>query len=466
MGKNADKLKEEVRSLSFRMPMLFVLSGVLIMLIIIPIVYYRFQQRMINQYTRMAQGVTNLMAQVIDAERDDEYLEKKFELPEYIALLRQFQNLKESYPDIIFMHVYRYQEDGGSMIFDLNDPGDGQGMVHELSPAFKPYLDQLRKGAQIPAITEHTKYGYLLSYVRPVFDDKGNYQCHACVSFSMDFLHEQDANFIISIIGILSIAVAVILLIDIELIRWRITGPINRMVHHIKEFRYDTEEDRFHNVQIMEALNITSKDEIQDLYQEFVSVMKESLYYMTNLNRAKNDIQSKENEIGQISAKAFKDVMTGVGNPAAYEKAKECLAKELSDHKTRFAIVMADINNLKYINDTFGHEIGDQYIRGCCAMICGTYKHSPVYRVGGDEFVVILKNEDYASRTLRLTKIREAFVGTYNQKGKEDWERYSASIGMAEALEEDTSVEQVLKRADEAMYEEKMAFKKKYGSYR
>lgn len=469
MVEKTDKLKKEIRSLTFKLPFHFVLSGVLIVLLVIPIVYYRFQQRMISEYTRMAQGVTNLMAGILNVDRMDEYMEKNHELPEYNEILRQFHVLKENYPDVRSMYVYQIMPDGGHVIFDLDGAEQGidePGAVCQLDEAFRSYREELCKGEQIPAVTARTKEGYLLTYFRPVMNRAGEYQCHVCVDFSMDKIHDQDVSFIISILEVLSIAVGLVLLIDINMIRRRVTGPINKMVQHIKGFTYETEADRFLNVQIMEELNISTGDEIEDLYREFMSVMKESLFYRTSLNRAKNDIQNKENQIGQISATAFKDVLTGVGSHAAYDKAIEQLAKEIAEKKAQFAIVMADINNLKYVNDTYGHEMGDRYIRGCSAIICGIYKHSPVYRVGGDEFVVILKNEDYASRLLRLTKIREAFVGAYHQPDKEEWERYSASIGMAEFGPSDESAEQVLKRADKAMYEEKMAFKKKYGSYR
>ncbi|MBP5221546.1 MAG: diguanylate cyclase, partial [Lachnospiraceae bacterium] len=109
---------------------------------------------------------------------------------------------------------------------------------------------------------------------------------------------------------------------------------------------------------------------------------------------------------------------------------------------------------------------GDSYIRGCCSMICNIYKRSPVFRIGGDEFIVVLQNEDYACRLLRLTQMSEMFKGSYTQKDREDWERYSVSAGMAEYTADDKTVEQVQKRADAEMYANKMRFKKKFGSYR
>ncbi len=61
----------------------------------------------------------------------------------------------------------------------------------------------------------------------------------------------------------------------------------------------------------------------------------------------------------------------------------------------RFAVCECDLNNLKIINDTFGHDKGDEYIINCCKTICNIFKHSPVFRIGGDEFVAILNSDDY-----------------------------------------------------------------------
>ncbi len=135
-------------------------------------------------------------------------------------------------------------------------------------------------------------------------------------------------------------------------------------------------------------------------------------------------------------------------------------------YKKDGAHVVFDINNLKYVNDTFGHEQGDNYIVNCCNMIRDIYSHSPMFRLGGDEFVVLLKGEDYADRNELLEIIKRSFINTYEQEDKKLYERYSASMGMAEYTESDNDPEQVLRRADEAMYCYKTEFKKKYGSYR
>ena len=54
-----------------------------------------------------------------------------------------------------------------------------------------------------------------------------------------------------------------------------------------------------------------------------------------------------------------------------------------------FAITILDVNDLKKVNDNEGHKAGDQFIRDACRIICTTFKRSPVFRVGGDEFAVL-----------------------------------------------------------------------------
>ena len=145
-----------------------------------------------------------------------------------------------------------------------------------------------------------------------------------------------------------------------------------------------------------------------------------------------------------------------------------------------FAIVMVDLNNLKHVNDHCGHEAGDTYIKGCCHSICEVFKHSPVFRIGGDEFAVILRGPDFEHRASLTEELKKNFEDSFLQEDKEDWYRYSAAVGMAEAdVAEDGLFEEVGGHVvaegalvevagDESLacLEDKTRFKSKYGSVR
>ena len=124
---------------------------------------------------------------------------------------------------------------------------------------------------------------------------------------------------------------------------------------------------------------------------------------------------------------------------------------------------MVDVNFLKKVNDTYGHKAGDTYIKGCCGIVTDIFDESSIFRIGGDEFVVLLTGEAYKERNERFEKIKRSFASAYGNEELDPWYRYSASAGMSEYTPEDETAEVVFKRADKNMYEAKVKFKKDHG---
>ena len=88
-----------------------------------------------------------------------------------------------------------------------------------------------------------------------------------------------------------------------------------------------------------------------------------------------------------------------------------------------------------------------------------------LYRIGGDEFIVILQKVDYNNRQFIIDKLTKTFDDLYNNTNIDLPYRYSMSIGMA-ISKPDMSVEDVYNLADKQMYNNKVLFKQVYGSYR
>ena len=149
------------------------------------------------------------------------------------------------------------------------------------------------------------------------------------------------------------------------------------------------------------------------------------------------------------------DPLTGVRNKLAYLVQEKTLDAALAENREQqFGIVVCDLNGLKKINDTLGHKAGDDYIRQACRMICDIFQHSSVFRVGGDEFAVILKDRDYAARGALVTTVHDRSAENIRLGGA------VVSAGMAEYRPgEDKSAHDVFARADQLMYEEKKLLK-------
>ena len=163
----------------------------------------------------------------------------------------------------------------------------------------------------------------------------------------------------------------------------------------------------------------------------------------------------REKELGLARERAYRDSLTGVKSKYAFLDAKEQLNKMIALHSSvPFAIVMCDLNGLKETNDTKGHSMGDRLILEASRVICDIFKHSPVFRIGGDEFVAILRGQDYEKREALMRSMCEN-----NRRGKENGAAIIA-CGLSDFDEKtDESVESVFERADQKMYENKKALK-------
>lgn len=151
--------------------------------------------------------------------------------------------------------------------------------------------------------------------------------------------------------------------------------------------------------------------------------------------------------------KANIDALTGVKNKHAYVDVETSLNRSLEEgEKVEFALVVFDVNGLKQVNDTQGHREGDELIKSACAVICGIFKHSPVFRIGGDEFAVIAQGQDYENIEELVDKVALA------NKASAVTDGVIVACGMAKYNSE-RSVSGVFERADSLMYKNKKELK-------
>lgn len=154
------------------------------------------------------------------------------------------------------------------------------------------------------------------------------------------------------------------------------------------------------------------------------------------------------------------DALTHVKNRTAYEARAEKIQERMKKEAgLEYAVAVFDVNNLKRINDNLGHEAGDEYIIDACMMICKIFKKSPVYRIGGDEFAVVLENEDYDSREELMQEVKNA-IEKFQASDLPEQKRVSVAAGMA-VYDRNTDTEyiQVFNRADARMYANKTKMK-------
>ena len=177
--------------------------------------------------------------------------------------------------------------------------------------------------------------------------------------------------------------------------------------------------------------------------------------------RAEKKVLEEEHLVKDLNKKVFVDALTSVRNKGAFTNYVQELQEKLDrSEDTCFAVGIFDCDNLKTINDRYGHDKGDIYIKSASRLICRTFQHSPVFRIGGDEFAVILQNEDYEKRE-ELEKEFRANRRKLCASAAEKWEEPHVAVGIAAydpAI--DSAVADTIHRADQIMYENKSAGKK------
>ena len=163
----------------------------------------------------------------------------------------------------------------------------------------------------------------------------------------------------------------------------------------------------------------------------------------------------KQHELQVVKHQVEIDALTGVKSKHAYVDTEEEIDNKIaSGEMPDFALVVFDLNNLKNVNDTYGHEAGDLYIIAATKFIRSIFVDCEIYRIGGDEFVAILLDENYINRETLLLNFNKTMEMNMKNRG------VVVSSGMSSFVPGiDNTYIQVFNRADKEMYQRKHELK-------
>ncbi len=286
-------------------------------------------------------------------------------------------------------------------------------------------------------LSEQEEEGHLILFVNPdnekiaLADQKLSCGLHLIVSARLKEIYQDRGKMIIQTVLIM-LALMGLLAAIVQAFVKRMVEPIHSLIEASEKIAAGDID----NVQL-EASN--RDDEIGRLSKS----LKVTMTYLKEYLR-------------HVNALAYEDAMTGVRNRTSYlEKVGE-LSDMIAKGKPKFSVIVFDLNNLKQVNDTLGHDYGDKMITEASRLISEVFVGSDLYRIGGDEFVVISEGKVYEERHQRIRLFREKLRERANEE--HEYELVVAG-GMSVFEKGDTSYEDVFRRADKAMYEEKYFLK-------
>ena len=209
------------------------------------------------------------------------------------------------------------------------------------------------------------------------------------------------------------------------------------------------------------------QDQIQEISTKSLATSQKQIYFLLVITSlfaaiifymlrrvAKDKLDEEKENSNAFKSMANTDSLTGIRNKHAYMETEAGLNKSIRERAIdNLALVVCDINGLKYVNDTKGHAAGDELIKAASSLICDLFNHGSVYRTGGDEFVVLLQGKGYDTR--------DEVIAAFNAQVEEHIKTNEVvvSIGYSTLQPGDEQVHDIFERADHMMYERKKELK-------
>ncbi len=390
--------------------------------------------------------ISNTAAAMIDGDTLRDIQAEDLNTPEYQEILKTLTYYQDN---INLKYIYCIRDIGdGNFIFTIDptvvDPGEfGEPIV---------YTDALYKASMGTAAVDKDpyvdKWGRFYSSYSPVFDSNYDVAGIVAVDFSAEWYDRQITNqiLIMILITVTSIVFGVIvILLFAAHFRKRFNllyKELNNLTEGVETLSKELSHDNILDGDEVIETEIPEEDEKLDdigVMEKRISSLKE---YMSA-------------QIRFVRSKTYIDSLTGVKNRTAYLEYVEKLEKNINIGDGGFAVVMLDLNGLKRINDDLGHDKGDMTIKKAAEIIKETFAGEQVFRIGGDEFVVLLKK----SRD-RIDELMSCFdKKCLDANAMDDDTPVAISKGYAVFdTATDKSYQSTFERADHAMYEDKKAY--------
>ena len=359
--------------------------------------------------------------------------------------------------DIEYIYAVK-QIDEDTFIFTVDaDPKDPADFGEEVL-----VTDALRSAARgVPMVDEspaEDEWGNFYSAYCPVMDSKGEIAGIIGIDFDSKWFDDQVYGQTASI-GIITLIAVLAGALIVSFMSRTLTSRFAPITKELSALSDDIDKL---NQEIQSAGNTgaSAEAETPEVKEEpkAMDEIEEISYKVSQMH----DVMRRTLEYMQ--EKANTDGLTGVGNRTAYTEMMERYEAAIQDQSAQFALIVFDVNDLKKINDCYGHNDGDRIIIDAAELLGRIFGKENVYRIGGDEFLGVLEKTDETEMNAKLLELENA-VRTYNENNSDGEGQLSiAAGGSCYQPGIDQSFQEVFVRADESMYQKKIEYHRSNGT--
>ena len=419
-----------------------ILTGVIIFILLLCVVlsvvqYNSYKTMLYSHYKSQITGILRFAELEIDVNDLARCIETGVKTDKYLETQKSLDKIKESLNvHFIYIVVPLNTEPmnnmknviAGATQYEYEYEADEIVQLNELTgDSYSPetarkYLDAYQSG-ELSFFEASSQWGCDFTGLLPLLDAGGKPVAALCVDVDVAEINGKlrnnivEGNILILLLGMLFVGAFYVW------VERKVSDPIEQLEASVVEFASKCRDQKDPEALNIDVPVIRTHNEVETL-ADAVSRMGSAIRdYVQN-------IASTERELERVTLLGNKDNLTGVRNQNAYDTYMAELQSKIAE--------------------------GDQYIQKTCRVICEVFSHSPVFRISGDEFAVVLTGQDYQERNALLRWARTTFRDIEQDETLPLWERCSAAIGVAECEPgTDLTFEGITERVMESMVQEK-----------
>ena len=419
---------------------------------------YQSASAMKSQINARMLDITNTAAAMLDGDvlRDvtpDDRGDTGYET--VITTLREFRE------NIELEYIYCIRDNGNKQFSYGLDPILDNPADFGSPAVYTEALYTASKG--VPAVDETShidKWGAVYSAYSPVFDSMGRVAGIVAVDFDKEWYDGKIFPMIWTTVisagsSLLVAAVIAMILTSKNRSRMRVVNEqLNELANNFDALMKE--------VRNMSGVNVS-----EELYGHYGTEQYDDVDEVESMRMKILALQDELYEqIENVKQQAYIDGMTGVRNKASYLNTEKAINEKIKEGTAAFSVIVFDMNGLKSINDDLGHEYGDMAIIDATNVLAGVYDKGDIYRIGGDEFIVILNTVSEAEVQNGMSRL-EYRIASENMNEKPYKRPLSMSMGCGiYRAGEDKEYREVFQRADKRMYVDKADYYAKNGDRR
>ena len=456
--------------------------------------FFSFSSSRSNQshYKNFANNISAVLAETVDAEKfdhvksqiksivdasEDKPLSDEWGSDRWNAYIAQFDGVKETqdYKDILaslkevaagvsseVSSLYLSYVDPVNRLFvyvadSAEEDPCPPGCLDPIYDFNQGVIDNPEIG--FPAYTTNTaEYGHLVTAGTAVHYN-GNVIGYAVVDVSMEAVRDNQATRIVELFVQMVIVGVILIALSLLIVHFAIARPIHRLKNAANTYSEGSREEAH---EAFTKLKVNTGDELTDLAISMRAMENDIHTQINELTRVNNELIASQEETKRMSELANTDAHTGVSSKIAYYHDVEKIDAQIREgQNVVFGIAMIDLNDLKEINDELGHEYGDIALVNLVNLLHKHFPTSPIYRVGGDEFVVIFTGKEYDEAESHIQAFNKDVLALSQDQSLGREKRTSAALGYVTFDRSgDNTVEDAFKRADKKMYQRKVEMKR------